>query len=476
MMKTLILIWSILFSSLVQAYPVGVQSQNGSATYPALIKVPNSQATKVAGGTLIETGNDNVLVNPSFADSDLTGWTTTSGTTAQTVVATEVPVVGGSALKITPVSNAYDVSQTVTLSTVALKQNVVGFAYKIPATCSGASVKIFVDGGGTAQSTIDNTNKLILDDTYRPIEIPTTVSSATPSIKLNFTAATTCTGDSFFTFTYVRPGIGTQALQLDNVYSGYASSTSGAASNLNIAGWVTCSYGALGRLDCVPRTGIFTATPNCSINIANAAAGAQFSVAYDKANSTSSLIRFWIASGGGASSSFETSFICQKSGSDYANSSSAVYSQSSANYSRRAYTPTFTGFGTVSGVNCFESRSDEFNDIDCTFTSGISTATEARVSLPGSNVSSSSGPTLRTSGTFYKGVTSSTHGGSVLSEVSVGYVTFGDSGTYGGSSINAIAKANGDVIISDGNVFTFSARIPIAGWSNSSSITGKRSD
>jgi hypothetical protein len=260
-------------------------------------------------------------------------------------------------------------------------------------------------------------------------------------------------------------GFGVGNLVLDNTFSAVISSA-GVVSQEN-KDWINGNASvATSTYTITFNTGIFGATPNCVYGSAGNASNVIF--LQTSVSPTSTVILLHDQGGGNTAQPFTIS--CQKSGVDYANSSSSVFTGASANYSRRAYTPTFTGFGTVSNINCYESRSGEFNDIDCSFTSGTSTSTEARVSLPNSNVSSASGPTIRNAGEYFKGVVSSTHGGAVLTELSTGYVTFGDGGTFGGSSISATAKANGDAIISNGNTFSFTARIPITGWSNLSQV------
>lgn len=146
-------------------------------------------------------------------------------------------------------------------------------------------------------------------------------------------------------------------------------------------------------------------------------------------------------------------------------SSSPAYISTNGDYSRRAYTPTITGFGTPTGIDCYESRDGEFNDIDCSFVSGTVTGVEARVSLPGSNVSSSSG-SIRPRGEYYRNDASTAHGGAILSEPSVGYVTFSDPSTFGAPSVNATSKALGNAITTSGSTINFKARVPIQGWSN----------
>ena len=78
MKKTLITFLLISFNA--YSYPVGTQGERASSsTYPSKIIAPNFQITSVSGGrTRIETGNTNLLVNPSFeAATAGQGWTFT---------------------------------------------------------------------------------------------------------------------------------------------------------------------------------------------------------------------------------------------------------------------------------------------------------------------------------------------------------------------------------------------------------------
>jgi hypothetical protein len=127
---------------------------------------------------------------------------------------------------------------------------------------------------------------------------------------------------------------------------------------------------------------------------------------------------------------------------------------------RTSYTPTFTGFGTVSTSNCTWER---FNGttmfIDCTFVAGTTTATEARISLPGSLTTPSTLPTLGTAGDWVRN-TNGAENGKVLKEASVGYVTFGVQAGAG----HALQKQNGNAIFASTNTISFQAFVPINGW------------
>ena len=123
-----------------------------------------------------------------------------------------------------------------------------------------------------------------------------------------------------------------------------------------------------------------------------------------------------------------------------------------------SYTPTFTGFGTVSNVDAYWRRNLDVCELDVRFTSGTSTATEARMSLP-SGLTSVTGPSQRLAGVGLISVaTNSTYG--VIIESNVAYVTFGvQSGSAAG-----LQKANGSVLLSSGNILSFTAKVRIAGW------------
>lgn len=128
-----------------------------------------------------------------------------------------------------------------------------------------------------------------------------------------------------------------------------------------------------------------------------------------------------------------------------------------------SYTPTFTGFGTASSVDFQWKRFGDSIVIMGKWTPGTTTATEARVSFPTGVTSASTTGGIRPYGYYFKNTQSTTHGGAVLIETSVAYMTFGDPGTISNSNVNAIAKVNGDTfgtVELTTNAFTF----PVAGW------------
>jgi len=122
-----------------------------------------------------------------------------------------------------------------------------------------------------------------------------------------------------------------------------------------------------------------------------------------------------------------------------------------------SYTPTFTGFGTVSGVSFYYSRVGDALHIQGIFTSGTSTAVEARISLPGSLSTAFAQSRL-------VGAAARSSAAAVMFTVLAGstenYVKMGiQDGTRTGT-----AAQNGDQLVSSGNSLSLFATVPINGW------------
>ena len=400
---------------------------------------------------------NNLLNNGDVELTDITPITCTTGACTRTTTSGEFSQ-GTAALKVVPAANVLDASWIATTPLGIQKQGFARVIYKVPSTCSTTFVvRTMVDG---ATQTEVPTSKLIMDNTFRSIEVPLTFGSTSAGIKVY--ANGTCTGDTFFDGAILSQGLGLQNLQTDNVYTAQAD-IAGAVSRLNKAGWV--SFTSITSTYNFALTG-FTVAPNCWANSSTLGGG---SVRILNVSSTSSALNIEVTGSSGITATTTISFGCQKSGNDYLSSSANVYSQASGNYPRRAYTPTFTGFGTVSNVTCLESREGEYNNIECNFTTGTATGVEARVSLPNGNVSSSLGPTLRTVGSeITNGNAATFFGIAPLIEPSVSYLTFGRQDSTGG----ALSKRLGNNVVADGSNISFTARVPISGWTNSSAIVG----
>jgi len=137
------------------------------------------------------------------------------------------------------------------------------------------------------------------------------------------------------------------------------------------------------------------------------------------------------------------------------------------------YTPTFTGWGTVTGISAQSYRIGPYLYVEGGFISGTVTATEARMTIgyggANGNVStSSSGNSLQLAGKMNSQFSATTDfsGATVLEEPSKNYVTFGQEN----SIASGFSKQNGTVFGNNGG-WSFFFKVPIAGWSSNTVVS-----
>lgn len=133
----------------------------------------------------------------------------------------------------------------------------------------------------------------------------------------------------------------------------------------------------------------------------------------------------------------------------------------------QAVTPTFTGLGTVTSIEVYSRRNGDNLEIEGNFTTGTTTGTEARISLNyrGANVTSTAIPSIRKAGEmFFSSAAAAV--GTMLIEPSVTYLTLGsqNAGNAG------LTKQLGTTYASSSK-HTFSASVPILGWSSSTQMS-----
>lgn len=129
-----------------------------------------------------------------------------------------------------------------------------------------------------------------------------------------------------------------------------------------------------------------------------------------------------------------------------------------------AYTPTFTGFGTVSSVEMWSRRVGDTLYIRGRFTSGTPTAVEAQMTLgyngTNSNVTSSSTKitSIQLAGMIVYAAAGSLS--NTLIESNKGYITFG----YQTNAVAGLTKQTGSGISGTGAIFSIMAEVPIASF------------
>lgn len=469
LIKALIITWS--FAAQAGLPPTTLSGQN-SFSKPTTFgtQVPYSQATLLGGiNSLIETGNENMLVDPGMESADVSAYTCTSGTCTKTSTSGEFSS-GKQALKVALSAQAMNVSQTVNTPLGIQKQGYVRVLYRVPATMADFQICSIVN---SAEQTCVPTNNLVKDDTFRSIEIPLTFNATNAGIKFKTTSA--YTANAYFDAAIVAQGLGTQNLMLDNVYSAQVSAA-GVVSGEN-KDWINgnASIASTSQYTLTFNSGIFTIAPVCALVARDTVA--RSARIFTAATSSSIVVRTQTPGTDTAdTSAFEV--ICQKSGNDYLASSANVYSSTNGNYSFRSCgltTSDFTGFGTVSNINVQCSRVGEQIIIKGNFTSGTATGVEARVNLSpgGTLISSSSIGTLEfAQGFWMRDAAAAAHGSATLMEPSVSYITFGNGDGFSGNAVNGTAKMLASSYVASGNVVRFFARVPISGWSNSNVIVG----
>lgn len=466
------LITSLLLMSLnVYSYPVGVQSQSGAAQYPALVKTPYNQVSKLPdNNSLIETGNENMLVDAGMESSGVAAWTCTVGTCSKTSVSGEFSS-GKQALKVVLSAQSMNVSQTVNTPSGIQKQGYFRILYRIPASgIVTPTMTITVDS--VLQTTVPSTS-LIMDGTFRQIEVPLIFGSTNVKVSL---LSGSSTGTVFFDAAIVAQGLGTQNLMLDNVYSAQVSATgvvSGESKDF-ING--NCAVTGTSVFTCTYTSNIFTVAPICTATITDSNAR----VIWSTTQSAAQVVFNTALSTTGVLSAQSFAINCVKSGNDYLASSANVYSQNSANYNETLYTPVTTGFGTISPATnaCTHKRVLGDLEVKCSFLTGTTTNTFGTIKLPlslsvdpsrlitGSNTNLQQGTMV---GDF--SVSSANVNGRMVTAAGTDATLVYIAGNFVGAATTAPQTSTSGAI---GNnlAVNISFKVPIAGWSNSSPIVG----
>lgn len=523
-MKLLTYLFTLFFVLNAMAVaPYGIKGQSQSGTlYSNVHQFPNNQVTNMGGiNALVETGNKNILVNPSFEHSTFsTGWTNSAGTFAEDLV---VEVDGLKAAKVTLTAQALTLHQDSTLyqaqfadgvqglAMVRVKTSVAGIRvcsrqnavvtsnlcvsvqangkwglYKVPFTLGGTSNGISINSNGTSV-----TGDVYVDDAFLgAVDLKQDVPVASFLGSLRHIGATNCQWSVTSTASYsnyavdadcTTPTASSPSIKapttkipalvipagspLGNyqivVKGGFNGSSTGNQCwwRLNDGTNSTSPFGAI-DID----TGVSSApgaTLNYNLTSSSSDTTIQFQAQSDASNCDIVNNRTW------TELSFELYYI-PSTGSSFYSSTNADTDWASCGHT----TSDFTGFGTVTNIETQCKRQGSDLLMRGKFTVGTTTATEARLNLKLGGLSlnsanSSKIPSLQVSG---HAALSANLAGSLntLMEPSVGYITFGISAT----SLAGLTKANGTSITVSGNSVSFNARIPISTFENSNIIIG----
>lgn len=502
-MKTLAILFTLFyFLNALAVAPYGIKGQQQSSTiYPNVHQFPNNLVTNMGGiNALVETGNKNILTNPSFEHATFsTGWTNSAGTfTADTVVEVDglkaaKLVLSAQTMSLTQSSTLYasqfadgiqglasvriksDVALSVcsiqagTVSTtncVSVQANNKWGFYKVPFILGGTSNGISIASSGSTTGTV------YIDDAFvGAVDLQASTNNISPWI--TFTPTGTWVANTVYTGRYRQVGENYE-YQMTATTSGAPTSTSlsfnlptghvidttkMSSSNALIPNSTAISFD--NGLALYSSIVYYNTTTQVSIAALNAAG------TYAVAAGVSQAIPFTF----GASDSVAISFSVPIVG---LSGASSTYTSTNADTDWASCNPSSSqGFGTPTyALQCKRQGSDLL--MKGTFTSGASSGVEARIGLPlwnGVQLNSaglSIIPSIQAAGLGGRSDGSNALG--LLVEPSVSYLTFGQ---YADGVRPLLTKQNGNIIASLGTIVSFTARIPIEGWQNSNIIIGQ---
>ena len=491
------------------------QDQSNITTFN--FKVPNNLATNIGGGTLLESGNTNILINPSFEHQAAdTGWTLGGTAGAGSDITTVIH--GKKSWFFNATSQTTSLVQSSTLYQAQFADGVQGLASirvktNHTGTCSVCSVQ-----AGTVSTT--NCVSVQSHNKWGLYKVPMILGATSNGISLACTSGTglTYVDDAFVGAVDLKADVG-------NV-SNWRNGTCSGTWTTNTA--YTCKFRQVGNDLEVQYLITLSGAPNATALYLNLPSG--FNI--DTTNLTSTLNQASFGDGSARDASTNVFFklnaviasgsliglyyivngqippttassstnlaeinatlpVTWASGdtltatvkvpvTQYSGSGS-VYTSTNADTDWASCGLTgaaFTGFGSsvpTPSLQCKREGSDLL--IRGTFQAGTTpTAVEARMALPTWNgvqlVSAGSSviPSVQLAGNLTINLNSTTFFGEyVLIEPSVSYVTFGIQSSTG----NAFSKSTGIGITGTGNFHSINARIPISGWTNSNIIIGQ---
>jgi hypothetical protein len=480
-MKTLAILFTLFyFLNAIAAAPYGFKGQNQSTTlYSNVLQAPNNLVTNLGGiNGLMETGNNNILSNPSFEHLTFDSSWTNAGIALPSVETTNV-IHGKKAVRIDASAETVIFRQDSSLYAAQFADGVQGLvSVRIK---SDVALKVCSRQAGTTSTS--NCVDVVANNKWGLYKVPMILGATSNGINIASTGLVS--GTIYIDDAFVGAASLTQNMNAcDDVsceteFSARVSSL-GVASAENKDFISSCSRSTTGTYSCLFNSGVFSLSPNCSVTPITSA----FNTISRDVIATSSGIDYKVVNVGStpALNDQEVTIICQKQGADFTAakqlSNGNTYSSTNADTDWASCghtTSSFTGFGTVSAIEtqCKRQGGDLLMKGKFAYNSG--TATETRLSLPlwnGSqlnSVGSSSIPSLQMTGDAAStGFASNYFRMASLIEPSVSYMTFGVQQT----TSSVLTKAQGSLFAGAGSV-SFNARIPIEGWQQSNIIIGQ---
>lgn len=466
-----------------------------SKSLATIIEVPNSQATKTSSAkSLIETGNSNLLENPSFEHSTFnTGWTCTGITPT---VETSIKYQGAKSLKIAASASTFECYQHSTIN-ASNYANTQFLAYlRALTTATGTSLKVCsrINGTTSTSNCVDilSASNPLNNGIFNLIKLPTNAGSTSTGISI---AGVSVTGNIYIDDAFVgavdlktdAPSIAVQTSFVNSVTS-FASgvAVSGALSTTKGSGLY--SYNSSTGIYTVLKPAVFnlgfqgvngTASPidvvigvngaNVAVDSTISGSGASATAYYGAKLATGDTFYFFVLSA--STGSQRISVVATES------VNGSTYSSNNADKGYTSFTPTGTwSTSTATYTGKWKRIGENIEVIYSIAIFGVPTATALYVDLPPGVVAD----TARA----FPGASYPAVGNGSYWDVSTG--TAGILSTLLGSSTQILpsyqSSLNGNgsafnsttpIVWAAGDSITFRAIFPVVGWDNSNIIIGQ---
>ena len=330
-------------------------------------EAPNNQFTTTGAATrLIETGNKNLLKNPSFQDPiPANGWETNASASRVYSNDTSVLFEGKQSLKLTLTSSSEFIDQAVVPTAYLTGVNMEA-SIRLKTSLPGVKVCVIVGPNSYPCTDVQPNNVFAKYQVF----FPGAAAGVTYRLRIEIPVST---GTINFADAYFGPAKSIAYGTPPNTF--YASiSSAGVVTDEQNGDWINGNCGVASNVfTCTFSSGFFNETPYCFGNGYNGLAGSNLDFVV---SSTQMQIRPALGSTAGV---LPMKVTCTKKGSDYVQP--AVTAQN-WNYPPRAYTPTITAAGTVSAVSFTESRSGAYLRVNFSFNAGTVTSGNVTLTLP----------------------------------------------------------------------------------------------
>lgn len=354
-MKTWFLLFSLLISNNVfgQGDPapyIKGQWSTGLGNAGSTIFVPANQSTKInAYQALVETGNQNLLVNPGFEHAVYnTGWTCATGTPSLTTKAITPGSVfaGNKALKVVSIGAGVRCYQLLTSNADVMVGQQMNLRVRVKT--DDPALQVCNLAGGTTSGFDFNCATVPVTFAGSPwasILVPFLGNGTSNGIVIK--SATTTTQNIFIDDTHLGVGLGTTNFIGDTVYSAKVSGTG--VVTMENKDWINGNCTPTGNaFSCPLVSGLNTVPLNCVPQVENATAASR-NANLDSYTATTVAYRTF---DNGTAAPLAVYIVCQKQGADYASASSSAYSTTGNPITNSTdFSAAISGAGAVSGEN-----------------------------------------------------------------------------------------------------------------------------